>query len=255
MYIDDIYQSKILKYPLTDDEYSYIPDAWRFLRIFKKNFVFFSDYREYVMKKIRKNYTPEEFFMYETILNKMFWNLRWLTFPLWIREGISEEEYEDFVWNNYNNQKELPYSLLLCEFQTYKDYRDREYKIFHNKLFEDTYYRSFINKLMIIDKVKKMIITKPIEGSSEIFSKNYFNLLTISILFDRDLYKEIMHRPYKIKNKKFELSNYYYEYDYGFPNLNYCVYTFGTLADRMERIKKMYYSEKPKATWWFRLIR
>mgnify|MGYP005846763689 CR=1 FL=1 len=255
MYIENIYQDNILKYPLTDEEYIKVDDAWEFLEIFKKKFIFLSDYRDDIIKKIRAKYTIDEFYLYEKILNKLFWNIRWLMFPLWKHENINENEYYKLIKNNYNNVKELPKSLLLCKFESYKNDQDMEYKVTNNKLFEDTYYRSFINKLLIVDKKNKQIITKPIEGSSEIFTKNYFNLLTITILFNKDLYEKVMKDPYKLKKIKIPLSKYYYEYDYGFPNLNYCVYKFGNKKDRIQRIKKMYFSKKPQARFWFRIIR
>jgi hypothetical protein len=255
MNIKNIYQDTVLKYPLTNEEYINVDDAWEFLEIFKKKFIFLSDYRDDIIKKIRNKYTVDEFYLYEKILNKLFWNLRWLMFPLWENENISKNDYHNLINNNYNNIKKIPNSLLLCKFESYKNNDDMENKVKYNKLFEDTYYRSFINKLLIVDKKNKQIITKPIEGSSDIFTKNYFNLLSITILFDKDLYETIIKNPYKLKNMKIPLSKYYYEYDYGFPNLNYCIYKFGTKENRTERIKKMYFSKKPEAMYWFRIIR
>lgn len=252
----DIYQDKLLKYPLTDYEYNIIDDVWNFIKIFDKQFIFISDYRKYIINNIRKKYTPEEFFLFESIANKLFWNLRWLLFPLWHIPNITKKEYERFVKNNYDNYENIPYSLLLCKYEKFKDERDLDNKLSKNPIFKSTYYRSFINKLIIIDRKNNIIITKEFEGSSDIFSKNYFNLLTMIIFFNRILYEKIMKNPYSIKNKKIKLSKYYYQYDYGFPNLNYCTYTFGTHEDKMERIKKMYYSSKPrKARFWFKLLR
>ena len=259
MYINNIYQDKILKYPLTDNEYYNIEKAWKFLKIFKKKFMLLSDFRKYVIKKVKK-YTIEEFYLYESILNKIFWNLRWLLFPLWYDNNDREEGYNNFIKNNYNNCKEIPNSLLLCKIEKYTDDSDLKNKLYTNDvLMKDNYYRSFINKLIIIDKKNKLLISKPIEGSSIIFSKNYFNLLTATILFSRKLYEKIMKHPYSVKYQKFIrklLDSHYFQFDYGFPNLNYCVYTFGTKKDRMNRIKKMYYSHplRQQARMWSELI-
>ena len=62
-----------------------------------------------------------------------------------------------------------------------------------------------------------------------------------------------MKDPYKIKNKYIELSNYYYQQDYGFPNLNLCTYNFNSDYDQIYRIKKMYYENKT-GEFWFKLI-
>jgi len=282
MYINNIYQDKILKYPLTDSEYNNINNVWDFVKIFGKKFISLSYFREYVIKKTKK-YTIEEFYLYESILNKMFWNLRWLSFPLWHGDAylsqndiperikvsrrdnghsVSEEEYTNFVKNNYNNFTEIPNSLLLCKKEKYTD-KNLKNKLYNNNvLMQDNYYRSFINKLIIIDKKNKLLISKPLEGSSEIFSKNYFNLLTITILLKKKLYEKIMKYPYSVKYQKFIrklLDSHYYQLDYGFPNLNYCVYTFGNKKDRMTRIKKMYYlyplkKIKKQARMWFELM-
>ena len=69
-----------------------------------------------------------------------------------------------------------------------------------------------------------------------------------------------MKYPYSVKYQKFIrklLDCHYFQLDYGFPNLNYCVYTFGTKADRIDRIKKMYYSYSPRqqARMWSELIK
>ena len=93
------------------------------------------------------------------------------------------------------------------------------------------------------------------EGSSDIFFKNYFNLFTSQILFTKETYEMLIKDPFLAKNQSFKLSKFYYQFDYGFPNLNYCTYKFGTDGDRIKRIKKMYYSSKPeRAKYWFRLM-
>ena len=92
------------------------------------------------------------------------------------------------------------------------------------------------------------------ENSSHIFDKNYFNLLTMYILKNKQLYDQVMENPSIIKTMTLKLPEYYYQYDYGFPNLNYCVYEFGTEEQRKERIYKMYYADDAEKNW-FKLIR
>lgn len=257
MIIDDIYKSPLLKYPLTREEEDLVPEALNFLDIFKlqiKN-IFISDYRDRVIHIIKKKYTPDEFYKLEEVLNKLFWNLRWLIFPLWQDPMMTEDDYENFVKDNYYGYTELPYSLLLCKKQSYTNQDDLLKKIKDTKDYDLIFqsYRSFINKLIIVDTQNKFILTKPMEGSSHIFGKNYFNLYSMMILFNMSLYHEIMRRPYAIRNLPVQLSDYYYQYDYGFPNLNFCTYQFGTKKDRLERIKKMYYDETA-GKHWFKLI-
>ena len=95
--IKDIYKNKYLKHPLTDEEIKELPSVWKFLKYFKKRFIFITDYRDYIIDKINTKYTQEQFYKYESILNKMFWNLRWLMFPLWTNPNITRSQYLDFL--------------------------------------------------------------------------------------------------------------------------------------------------------------
>lgn len=254
MIIDNIYKSDFLKYPLNKFEYELIEEVWDFINIFSKQYVFISDYRNYVIKTVNRRYTPDRFLIYESITNKMFWNLRWLISPLWIDENMTEDEYYENIKNNYGGTDTLSYVLLLCKSVKFEDEQDLNKKI-KDILLNSTYYRSFINKILIVDKHNSILYAKQLEGSSDIFSKNYFNLLTMTILFDRKFYEEIMKNPYSIKNKKVELSKFYYQYDYGFPNLNFCTYDFGTQDQKLDRITKLYYNDiKHKTRYWFKLI-
>ena len=247
--INDIYKSVLLKHPLSEIETNLIEKVWDFIKIFKKTFLYISDYRSYLIKKIKKKYTIEQFFIYETIVNKMFWNLRWILAPLFLNKNLNQEEY----FRKYNNLKEIPNSLLLCKKITYINKSDLKIKLKNINLLLNNFYRSFINKLIFVDKKNKVIYSKEMEGSSEIFSKNYFNLYTITILFNRNLYEKIMSYPIIIQLEKIKISHFYNQSDYGFPNLNFCVYNFANDKNKIKRIEKMYYSNLD-AKYWFRLI-
>jgi len=106
----------------------------------------------------------------------------------------------------------------------------------------------------MIDDPNKIVYLKKIEGSSEIFGKNYFNLLCATILSDRNLYEEIMKDPYTIKDRKFTLPEFYYEHDYAYPNMNYCAYQIGTTKQKMDKILRMYYAKNAEQNW-FKIIR
>lgn len=231
-----------LKYPLTNQEIKDLDKAWEFLNIFKKPYIFVSDYRDYLIKKINEKYNVDTFFYYENILNKLFWNLRWAIYPYWI------EEHENSKIDN------LPNSLLLCDQIKYDTDGELEKIIKDAKLNLKNYYRSFINKLIIVNKQDKTVYIKNMEGSSDIFSKNYFNLFTMSILFKPKLYEKIMENPEIIKKENVELSKYYFQYDYGFPNINYCTYSIGDDNVKKDRIKKMYFNGDG-SKWWFKIIK
>lgn len=82
------------------------------------------------------------------------------------------------------------------------------------------------------------------EGSANIFNHNKFNLLSMYIFINRDLYERVIQDHKQYKNIMDNLPEYYYQYDYGFPNINLCCYNFGIDEDRKYRIKKMYYEKK-----------
>ena len=253
----DVYRTNILKYPLTDNEYKLIDEVWEFLEIFAKEYIYVTNYRKSTINIIREKYTLEQFYIYECILNKIFWNLRWMLFPLWIYNNFTKKEYMNYVANNYGQSDEIPScSLLLYDMVKYKNEQDMNNKIKDVYDKHMNFYRSFINKIIMVDKQKKCILIKPMEGSSNIFSKNYFNLLTFTIFFDRDLYEKTMNDPYNTKYSEIILSEYYYQYDYPFPNLNCCVYSFGTKKDKMKRIELLYFNKnEPYDNNWFKIIK
>ena len=92
------------------------------------------------------------------------------------------------------------------------------------------------------------------EGSSNIFSNsNNFNLLTLDILFNRELYEDVMGNPIdKKKIQLISLPKYYYQLDYCFPNLNCCQYSIGTYENKIDRIQKMYYNGN--YDYWYKLL-
>src|SRR5437667_3155480 len=183
--IENIYINKLLKYPLNELEQNNIEHVWAFLNIFKKPFINITDYRNYIINEINKNYTVEEFYFYESILNKLFWNLRWLLYPLFQNKETNEIDYYDIINNNYNDIEEIPLNLLLYKQVYYYDDEDLNNRLNDKILLNNNFYRSFINKLIMVDKEKQLIYLKEMEGSSDIFSKNYFNLITFSILLKR----------------------------------------------------------------------
>ena len=135
----------------------------------------------------------------------------------------------------------------MCNYEKYN-----KGNIKRNKIFETTYYRSFINKILIHDKTTDRIITKPMEGSSDIFAKNNFNLETMTILNDKNLYEKIMSNPLSLRNHDIQVPEYYFQLDYPFPNLNFMTYSFGNKEERINRINKMYYCDDCKN--WYKLL-
>lgn len=249
--IDNIYNDKFIKYKLTDGEISMIDEVWEFINIFNFKTTFVTEYRRNIIKIIREKYVLEKFYLLEMIANKIFWNLRWLLAGVWM--GYREHnQYMKFLNNNYNDLTYIPDSLILCDRQKYET--DDQLHQYINSYKTSTYYRSFINKLLMIDSSNHILYTKQIEGSSDIFFKNYFNLLTCTIFYDRELYEKIMRNPLAITEETIQLPEFYYQLDYGFSNLNLCTYEIN--FDKKERIKRMYYMDTPEESEanWFKII-
>jgi len=248
-----IYTDKTLKYPLTEDEYKQIDKVWEFSDLFNFRTLYINEYRTKIISIMQSKYSLLDFLVLEDILNKLFWNLRWLLYPLWLNPNITQSEYQQMINSNYDNHDTLPDSLLLCQKKKYNNPRELQDEI--DNFVKNNYYRSFINKLIMIDNNNKIIYTKNIEGSAEIFNKNYFNLYTATILTNRKLYEEIMQNPLKITNKQVTLPEFYYEHDYAFPNINYCAYRIhDDEKERLNRIRRMYYSRDAEKNW-YKLIR
>lgn len=254
MNIINIYNDRILKYPLTCNECEYIDQAWNFLNVFKYNTLYLHQYRDYIINNIVNNYSIDDFVKYENIINKLYWNLRWLLFPLWHNPEITGNEYEQFIVHNYGNYDCIPNYILMYNQKNYSSSNELK-EIIRNAKMNDMYYRSFINKLIMIDPEHHQINIKPMEGSSHIFHKNYFNTITSTILTNRELYENIMSEPYSLKAKihNIVLPSYYYEFDYPFPNLNQCVYCIGNDDYHKYRIQKMYYDSNAEHNW-FKII-
>lgn len=229
---DNIYNNPIFKYPLSSNEINQLGAVWKFIKVFNKPFLYLTDYRNYLIKKINKMYTLEEFYLYESIANKLLWNLR-------------------YILLNQFNVKSME-EISKCKQIKYKNSSDLDEKIKRIDSYLGNYYRSFINKLIIVDQSNHIIHYKKMEGSSNIFQKNEFNLLSMYIFMNRKLYEKIIYDPNEYKKIMNELPEYYYQYDYAFPNINLCCYKIGIDDSRKYRIKKMYYDKNPEI--WVKII-
>lgn len=232
-----IYNNIELKYPLKDDEINILKNAWDFYFEFKNDEISLHDYRHKLINKISQKYLIEDFLKYESIIDKLYWNLQFEIAKLILNKEIDT----------------IPYSLTFVTETNFET--DIELaNIIENKT-KTIYYRSFINKLLIIDKNKKKVYTKDQESSISFFSHNYFNLLGASIMSSRELYELIMKNPNILKKMKIPLPSYYYQIDYGFPNFSLCNYNINDIRTkeglqvRLDRIKKMFYSDKSEKYW------
>lgn len=217
--MNDIYTKTTLKYPLTQQEYAIIDDAWEFIGTFNISYLTLRDYRRRLINRIKDKYTPEQFNQYEQIAEKLYWNL-----------------YHYYIIFNPD-----AHAIITTETQLITP-TEMQYVINN-----DVYYRSFINK-MFIPASNNIYYRKPI-GSCPIMEKNEY-LLTLSTIFmDRTNYEQYMLNS----TIPTSLPQLYNQFDYGFPNLNICVPFIYTNEARQNKINKFYYCDNAEENW-FRMI-
>lgn len=253
--IKNIYTDKILKYPLDENDCNNLENVWKFVELFNYRTIYLHQYRKHVIEEVNKRYSIDEFLLYENILNKLFWNLRWMLFPFWDKENLSRKQYYEIIQNNYGENKNIPKYVLQCEKKKYATNRELMSIIKKEKI-DKLYYRSFVNKLFVIDEKNREIYLKKMEGSVHIFNKNFFNLLTSTITTNKILYEGIMKDPFCLNTKldNICLPEFFYEFDYPFPNLNQCIYDTGNDDCHKYKIQKMYYDDNAEGNW-FKIIR
>ena len=228
-----MYTGPTLRYPLTTSECAKLSDVWRFITTFRFLTVSLHDYRTRIINSIRRDYTPESFYELEMIAEKLFWNLRHRTCTTFLDGQDPGDDLCHLTGLDHHRGGTIPQAL--------------------ETMYKDPSYRSFINKLILVDDVHNRVYYRRQEGSAPILAKNAFNLSTAWVFYDRDRYEAVMADPSTILSHS--PPAYYHQYDYAFPNLNYGKPFIQTRAFRTKRIANMYFtgdvedSEKN----WFRL--
>ena len=204
---------------LTKNEIIELDNYWNFINIFKpeykKNISWINNdvltYRKYIIKKIRENYTIEQFYLYEKILNKLLYNLL---------------IHIDFNIDNICINKECT----------------KIYKIHKNTNNEKDGTYSYSHKLHITD-FKKNVNYKFLYWA-QICKNDIINKI-FTIMSDKNLYEKIMNDKLDLKNIIISES-YYYPNDYPFPNVNFIFYNKNNKKYWIDRIKKLYYTNYDK---------
>lgn len=206
-YMINPYNNNNLKFSLSDIELKLIDDVWEFINKFRKTMLTRRKYKEFISKKIKKNYTIDQFYNLEKIVEKMYWNL-----SLKIKKDIDIKS-EIFLKRNYNLEK-LKDKIL-----------KRNVKI----------KKSTIEKTFITTK-----------NGDLLYKYNYPNdidLLISSIIINRSIYETIMSEEEYIFNIEIEPYNNIVEFDYAFPNLNTIKFFTTDKNTRLKNISKMYYND------------
>ena len=213
----NIYNNPKLKYCLTTEEYEKIEQTWDFINLFAFDMLTLNSYRNKIINHVKTNYEPNIFYFLEQIAEKLYWNL------------IYQLAYYYPV--NATNIQELNMDEI------------------NEILMKEHYYRSFINKIVNLDKKNNKIYYKRLEGSCKLFDKNNMNRTIQKIFFDRNLYEKIMNDPLILNTIETEQREFYYQMDYAFPNLNICKPFLYDQDQRIERINKMYYVPDCQKNW------
>ena len=212
--------NQILPYPLVKEEIDKLDDYWKFISIFNdlaiKSFSVF-DFRKNIIKIIKKKYSADEFYFYETILNKLLWNLMKIYgVNVYKNRDDSQINYAFDIMNN---------SCINKQIMIYKNYQ----VIF-------PYYKIFLS---MIDKNKNLKILNKI----------------LYVIKKKELYyKVIANKEYinKIVIKEDPNEDFYYPPDYPFPNVNLVSYNNSDKKQWIKRIKAYYYSKGDSN--WYKLI-
>lgn len=198
------YNNKNLKFRLSDGEIKKLDRVWIFLDNFRVSYLTRDKYMREIKKKINKKYGVDKFYMYEKIVEKIYWNL------------------VEKIKNDINFKPKL--------------YLRKEYdlKTMENKILK----RNVKIKESMVKKT--YVVTK---NNELIYKFNYpddLDLLVSSIMINRSVYETIMSGEENLFNIMIEPYNNIIEFDFPFPNLN-TIKSFSYSKDkRMENIESVY---------------
>jgi hypothetical protein len=225
-------------YKLLKNEIKELKNYWNFIKCFdieyeiNKNYKNLTNdvqcYRKILIHKIREKYTAEDFYKYETILNKLLWNLiEHLKFNIdkklykksikkyFVNEHIGIFSHKYFISNKYTGSPSYKYLVV------------------------NEYTGSFSHKMFLVDEKKGI----------KYYFKYYRNINTYDIinkifyiLSDKTLYKKIIKNKISINDIR-KVPIYYYPLDYPFPNINLLFYNENNENNWIDRINKLYFNE------------
>jgi hypothetical protein len=225
--MSDIYINKELKYPLTEEEYNKVDKIWEFNKEFKFMTLTYHEYRSTLINNISKKYSQEEFYNYEKIIEKLYWNLH----------------------NKVNSQVNSQVNSKIKE-EKENSYNYEEINKVYDKFYEEHNFRSYINKVINYDDIKNKIYYCKQEGSEPISKYNKVNHLLNDIMSNRLLYEKVMNDEINVED--LNLSKLYRQADYGFPNFNINIPFVGSDKWRQNKINHMYY-DKGENNWFILL--
>lgn len=207
------YHNNQLIYNLDDSEIELLDNVWKFIGDFRITKISRTKYREYIVNKIKNKYDIEQFYNFEIIVEKLYWNLLYK-----LRYDIDFSP-EVFIKQEYNLEDTTNKILM----------RNKNIK------------ESNIRKTYVVTKNNNLLYKYDYPNS--------IDLLMSSIIINRTLYETIMINYNSINEFDLKPYNNTIEFDYPFPNLNTIKGFTKSYEERIENIIKMYYVENAEKNW------
>lgn len=199
--MESLYEDNSMKYPLTKKEIIMIDKVWDLIDIFRETKITRNRYERYIIGKIKLLYTKMEYYVLEIIIEKMYWNLVYK------------------VMENFNLKFEIFFGKK-------KEIEDIKKNILKKNI---NINNDNINKICFIYKNKI------------VYKYNYPNdldLITFSIMINRELYESIMMNKINIEIPPY---NNIIEFDYMFANINTLIPFVNNKKKRLKKIKELYF--------------
>lgn len=212
------YNNKYIFKILSNHEIYLIDKVWKFINSFKEEVLTKSEYISLIINKIKFNYSAIDFFIYETIVEKMYWNLFYVIVDkVYVGDKIKE------------------------------NFKITQTQVFRNLLKNSLIGKSSLRKAFVHNK----------KHHSYMYKYDYPNtldLILFQIMSNRSTYETILSNPDLTLDEINSLVEPYQseiEFDYPFPNLNTIKPFVYSSKERLSNIKKYYYSTNSEQFWTF----
>jgi len=198
----DLYTNNNIPYRLTKKELKKIDSVWDFIYDFQESYLSRYSYRTKIFEKIKNKYTIDEFCLYESIVEKMYWRL--------INTLELSIERDSKIFTETNVSKNIEKKILITN------------KNIKNSSIKKTY---IITDKRILYKYKY---------------PDDLDIIASSIMINRSTYETILLGHVNIFDLVTEPYHNIVEFDYPFPNISTIMYQNTDNDTRLKNIKKMY---------------
>jgi hypothetical protein len=193
------YNNIKLNFSLDQKEIKLLDKVWEFINDFRETKLTRNKYTKYIIEKIKKKYKINEFYIYENITEKIYWNL--------VDKIKNDHEIKSEIFFKNINQN-IPKNMIKNMIKDVIKETKRKILMRNNKIKEST--------------IKKTFITT---SKNILYKYNYpddLDLIVASVIINRSLYETIMSENKSIFDIDIIIEPYnnIIEFDFPFPNLN-----------------------------------